>query len=63
MVRKFTRRGVLTLVSGAAATALGPQANSAPPHKTAALQTSSSLPEPTDAPFDSAKLMALEGEL
>ena len=60
MVRKFTRRGVLTLASGAAVTGLVPQANSAPSNETAAMQTSSSLPAPTDAPFDTVVVLMME---
>jgi len=60
MVQKFTRRGVLTLASGAAVIGLGPQTNSAPSHETAALQTSSSLPAPADAPFDTVVVLMLE---
>ena len=60
MVQKFTRRGVLTLASGAAVIGLGPQTNSAPSHETAALQTSGSLPAPADAPFDTVVVLMLE---
>jgi phospholipase C len=60
MVRKFTRRGVLTLASGAAVMGLVPQANSSPSNETAALQTSSSLPAPIDAPFDTVVVLMME---
>src|SRR6476660_743017 len=60
MIRKFTRRGVLTLASGATVMGLVPQANSNPSYETSALQTSSSLPAPTDAPFDTVVVLMME---
>jgi phospholipase C len=60
MVRKFTRRGVLTLAGGATAMGLGSHAISSPSPETNALQTSNHLPAPTNAPFDTVVVLMME---
>jgi phospholipase C len=61
MIRKFTRRGVLSLAGGVAALGLSTQSKAtSPSHDSTELETTSRLPAPLDAPFDTVVVLMME---
>jgi phospholipase C len=60
MTRKITRRGVLALAGGAAVMGVAAPVKSATAPENADLETSSNLPDPANAPFDTVVVLMME---